>query len=124
MNQGAKGNINHSIKDSKSFDYKTSITERLQSNNTEKEVEIVVPLKHISNVWKTLDMPLINCEVSLILNWFENCVITSKAARDADPDANPEVVSVNNPTDATFEITDTKLYVPLVASSTEDDNKL
>ena len=43
---GAKPNINYSIKDSKSFDYKTNITERLESNDTEKEVEIVVPLKH------------------------------------------------------------------------------
>ena len=42
----------------------------------------------------------------------------------ADPDANPEVVTVNNPTNATFEITDTSLYVPVVALSTEDHNKL
>ena len=43
----ANNNINYSIKNSKSFDYKTSITGKLQSNNTEKEVEIVVPLKHL-----------------------------------------------------------------------------
>ena len=43
---GAKPNINYSLKDSKSFDYKTNITERLESNDTGKEVEIVVPLKH------------------------------------------------------------------------------
>ena len=43
---GADNNINYSIKDSKSFDYKTSITGKLEGNNTEKEVEIVVPLKH------------------------------------------------------------------------------
>ena len=42
----ADNNINYSIKDSKSFDYKTSITGKLEGNNTEKEVEIVVPLKH------------------------------------------------------------------------------
>ena len=42
---GDNNNVNYSIKDSKSFDYKTSITGKLEGNNTEKEVEIVVPLK-------------------------------------------------------------------------------
>ena len=59
-NSGANNNINNSIKDSKSFDYKTSITGKLESNNTKKEVEIVGPLKHLSNFWRTLDKPLIN----------------------------------------------------------------
>ena len=67
-NSGANNNINYSIKDSKSFDYKTSITGKLEGNNTEKEVEIVVPLKHLSNFWRTLDMPLINCEKKSHLN--------------------------------------------------------
>ena len=46
---GAEGNINYSIRNSKSFDYKTRITGGLEGNDTEKEVEIVVPLKHLSN---------------------------------------------------------------------------
>ena len=58
---GENNNVNYSIKDSKSFDYKTSITGKLEGNNTEKEVEIVVPLKYLSNFWRTLNMPLINC---------------------------------------------------------------
>ena len=45
-NSGANNNINYLIKDSKCFDYKTSITGKLEGNITEKEVEIVVPLKH------------------------------------------------------------------------------
>ena len=44
-NSGVNNNINYSIKDSKSFDYKTSIIEKLEDNNTEREIEIVVPLK-------------------------------------------------------------------------------
>ena len=48
-NSGAVGDINYSIRGSKSFDNKTSITGRLEGDNTEKEVEIVVPLKHLSN---------------------------------------------------------------------------
>ena len=66
-NSGANNNINYSIKESKSFDYKTCFAGKLEGRNTEKEVEIVAPLKHVSNFWKTLDMPLLNCEKNLIL---------------------------------------------------------
>ena len=62
---GAGNNINYSMKDSKSFDYKTSITGKLEGNNTEKEVEIVVSLKSVSNFWRTLGLPLINSEINL-----------------------------------------------------------
>ena len=46
---GDNNNIRYSVKDSKSFDYKTSITEKLEGNKTEKEAEIFVPLKYLSN---------------------------------------------------------------------------
>ena len=122
---GAAGNINYSIKHSKSFDYKTSITGKLEGSSVEEDdVEIVVLLKYLSNFWRTLHIPLINCEISLNLTWSKNCVITSKATREADPDADPAVAGINNPTNATFKIKDTKLYVPIVTLSAEDDNKL
>ena len=54
-------NNNHCIIFFKSFDYKTSITGQLEGTNT----EIVVPLKYLSSFWRTLDILLINCEVSL-----------------------------------------------------------
>ena len=69
-------------------------------------------------------MSLINCEINLILTWSENCVLTSKATRDEDPHANPAVVVIDNATSATLKITDTKLYVPVVNFSTENDKKL
>ena len=81
-------------------------------------------LKYLSNFWRTLDTPLINCEISLTLTLPENCVLTSKTARDANLDANPAIDEINAPTDATFEIKDTKLYVPVVTVSAQDDNKL
>ena len=59
--------LNYSNKDSKSFDQKTSITGKLKGINRTKDVEIVVPLKYLSNFWRTLDMPLINCEINVIL---------------------------------------------------------
>ena len=69
-------------------------------------------------------MPLINCEVNLILTWSESCILTSKATRDEDPDAEPAVAAIDDPTNATFKIADTTLYVPVVTLSTEDDNNL
>ena len=69
-------------------------------------------------------MPLISCEVFLTFTWSGNSVITSKAARDADPDADPAVAAINNTTGATFKIRDTKWYVPVVSWSTEDDSKI
>ena len=92
--------------------------------NTEKNVETAVQLKYLSNFWRTLDIQLINCEINLNLTWSEICVITSKATRDADSDANPVVAAVNNSTNATFKIEETKLHIPVVTFSTEDGNKL
>ena len=76
---GDDNNINYSIKDSKYLDYRASITGKLEDENRTKEnVETVVPLKYLSNFWRTLDMPLINCEVSLILTWSENLVCSKQ----------------------------------------------
>ena len=47
------------------------------ASDNEKDVEIMVPLKYLSNFWRTLEMPLINCEVNLILTWSSTCVITN-----------------------------------------------
>ena len=122
-NSGAEGNINYSIKNSKTFDYKTSITGKLEDANRTKNAETGVPLKYLTNFWKTLGMSLINSEVSLILSWSENCVITSKATREKVNGDNP-VAGINNPTGATFKIIDTKLYIPVSNLSNQDNNKL
>ena len=67
---GANNNINYySTKDSKSFDYKIIITGKLEGNHTGKEVGIVVPSKHLSNFWRTLDMSLTKCEINVLLTW-------------------------------------------------------
>ena len=65
----------------------------------------MVPLKYLSNFWRTLEMPLINCEVNLILTWSSTCVITNSAGA------------------GTFEITDTKLYVPVATLSNQENAK-
>ena len=53
------------------------ITVKTLNNGNTKEVEIIVPLKHLSNFWRTLEMPLINGKVNLILTWSSSCVITN-----------------------------------------------
>ena len=71
-----------------------------------KNVEIAVPLKYLSNFWRTLEMPLINCEINLILTWYEDCVISSAVG------------------ETKFKTTDPKCYVPVVILSTQDNAKL
>ena len=69
----------------------------------------MVPLKYISNFCRTLEMPLINCEIELILIFSEDCVIISTDINNQVP---------------TFTITETNLYVPVVTLSTQDNAKL
>ena len=57
----------NNIEDSESFKAKIKITGKTSNDDNEKDVEIMVPLKYLSNFWRTLEMPLINCEVNLIL---------------------------------------------------------
>lgn len=69
-------------------------------------------------------MKLTNCEVSLSFTWSAACVIRSKDPRDADPDVDLVVVTINGPTGASFSINDAKLYVPIVTLWTQDDSNL
>ena len=72
-------------------------------------VEIIAPLKYSSNFWRTLEMSLIDCKTNLILTWSANYVIIYTNVANQDPE---------------FEITETKLYVPVVTLSTDDNAKL
>ena len=76
-NSGTDNNITHSILNSESFDYKASFMENgvTHNNLTKNDIKVVIPLKHISNFWRSLNIPLINCEKELILTWFKNCVL-------------------------------------------------
>ena len=65
-----------------------------------------MPLKYLSNLWRTLEIPLINCEVNLILTWSKDFVITNSIG------------------DGKFAITEAKLYVLVVTLSTQDNVKL
>ena len=101
-----KDEPNDNIADSESFKSKVKITGKTRNNGNTKDVEIIVPLKYLSNFWRTLEMPLINCEVNLELTWSRDCVITNYTG------------------EGKFAITETKLYVPVVTLSTQDNAKL
>ena len=84
FNNNNRDTINYSIKCSGFINYKTSITGQLENDDEKKEdIKIAVPLQYLSNFWKTLNIPLINCEISLKLIWYKNCVLRSKATRNA-----------------------------------------
>ena len=105
------GNIIHfpaDNNDSTSFKFKQQITGQTGNSDT-KDVEIIVPLKNLSDFWRTLEMPLINCEISLQLKWSRKCIIL------------PETENNQNPT---FQINDAELYVPFVTLSTQESIKL
>ena len=58
-----------------SFKFKQKTTGQRDNDGT-KKVEKIMPLQHLSNFWRTLEMPLINYKINLILTWFENSVIS------------------------------------------------
>ena len=92
-----------------SFNLKTKITGQTNNDGRIDDVERMVPLKHLSSFWRTLKMPLINCEAELILTWSADCVIIYTNVANQVP---------------TFKITETNLYVPVVTLSTQDNAKL
>ena len=97
---------NDDLANSESFKSKVKITGNTPAGGNTKDVKIIVPLKYLSNFWRTLEMPLINCEVSLFLTWSSTCVVTNSSG------------------EGRFTITDTKLYVTVVTLSTQDNAKL
>ena len=88
--------------------FKSKITGQTDNNGRIDNVEIMVPLKYLSNFQRTLEMPLINCKIELILTWSADCVIIYTDVANQNP---------------TFTITETNLYVPVVTLSTQDNTK-
>ena len=82
---------------------------RQTGKNGSKNVEIMVRLRYPSDFWRTLQMPLINCEIDLDLNWSKNCFKVPTNVADQV---------------TTFPITDRKPYVSVVTLSTQDSTKL
>ena len=90
---------------SSSFKYKISLLGNpvLDGNITKRSVKVVVPLKYLSNFFRSLEMLLINCKIKLNLTWKKECVLSNQDGA------------------AVFIINDTKMYVPVVTLSKEDN---
>ena len=67
---------NNKTTTSRSFEYKTKGIGRTSANNDRLNTEVLVPLKHLSNFWVSLDLPLLNCKIELDLSWSEVCIIS------------------------------------------------
>ena len=106
LQQYSRDDPNDNIVQSESLKSKVKITGNTPTDGNTKDVEILVPLKYLSNFWKTPEIPLINCEVELILTWSKDCVISSATG------------------ETKFTITEIKVYVPVITLSTEDNAKL
>ena len=94
-----------------SFKYNVALVGKTANvvNNADssvKSIKIVVPLKYLSNFWRSLEMLLINCKIHPELNWIEDCILSSAQG-------SPK-----------FKITDAKIHAPIVTLSTKDNAKL
>ena len=103
-------NVNLTVDNFQSFKCKAALVGKTKDvvggNSFVKNTKIFVPSNYLSNFWKSLEMPLINCKIHLELNWIEDCILSR--ATDS----------------AKFKITDAKLYVFIVTLSTKDNVNL
>ena len=103
-------NADLTINNSQSFKYKAALVGKTANHNegksSVKDSKIVVPLTYLSNFWRSIKIPLINCKVHLELNSIEDCILSSAGGS------------------AKFEITDPKLHVRIVTLSTKDSVNL
>ena len=112
--------LNVALDNSTSFKYKVSILGKADdadgNDRSLKNIKLVVPLKYLSKLFRSLEMPLINCKIHLELNWNNNCVIYGADTYAGGDNANGR--------ETTSQITSTKLYVPVVTLSTKDNVSL
>ena len=103
-------NADFSVNDSQSFKYKAALVGKIANaaggNSFVKDTKVAVPLKYLSNFWRSLEMSLTNCKVHLELNWIEDCILSSAG------------------NSGKFKITDDKLHVPIVTLSSKDNVNL
>ena len=104
--QNYRDDPNDTITESESFKYKIKITGKTPAAGNTKDVKTAVLLIYFSNFWRILEMSLINWEINLILTWYKDFVICSATG------------------ETKFKIADTKLYVPVVTLSIQNNAKL
>ena len=112
--------LNVALDNSTSFKYKASLlgkaTDSDGNDRSLRNIKIVVPLRYFSNFFRSLEMPLIKCKIHLELNWNNDCVMHGADTYAGGDNANDR--------ETKFQITSTKLYVPVVTLSTKDNANL
>ena len=113
----ARNPLNVALNNSTSFKCKVSFLGKATDDDAHdrslKNAKTVVPLKYLSNFFRSLEIPLINCKTPLQLNWNNNCVMYSADTYAGGDDGNKS--------ETVFQIRSTKLYVPIVTLSTKDN---
>ena len=116
----AENPLNVASDNSTSFKYKASLlgeaTDADGNDRPLKNAKIVVPLKYLSNFFRSLEMPLINCKIHLELNWNNNGVMCGADTYAGGGNANNR--------ETTLKITSVKFYVPIVTLPTKDNVNL
>ena len=112
--------LNVALENSVSFKYKESLLGKGNdadgNDRSLKNTKIVVPLKYLYIFFRSLEMPLINCKIHLELNWNNDCVMYGADAYAGGNNANDRKTK--------FQITSTKLHVPVVTLPTKDNENL
>ena len=101
----------------KSFKYETKLLRNMVAdgiNGTVKNATMALPLKYLTNFWRSFEMLLINCKVELKRKWTKYCVLSEAGAHNANA----------NSKNIIFTIKDTKLYVSVVTVSGRENEKL
>ena len=91
--------------------------------------EVVVPLKYLSNFWKSLDLPLVNCQIGIDLSWSEECIVSEISITPTiagNPNAKPpvQVREAIQTTGALFQTNSATFDVPVVTLSINDNTTL
>ena len=98
--------------------YKAKLLENTEAdgvNGNLKNATIAVPSKYLSNFWRLLEMPLINCKVEVKLNWTNYCVLSAAGVDNVNGNYDYSII---------FTIKDTQFYIPVATLSTRDNQKL
>lgn len=111
------------LTDSESFLFKTKIAGSAPDNLSTRNIEIIVPSKYLSIFWRSLELPLFNCDINLTLSWPENCLSTGITTCLAEVELVANT-TINLLTESEFTRTDANLCVPIGKLTKQDNTKL
>ena len=109
-------NANVNVANSSLLSYKSNFVGNTDNNGDSNGAKIAMPLKYLSNIWRSLEISLINCKVEISLTWIENYALATSVNIASD--------AIVNAVKATFKIKDAEIYVPVATLTRKDNVKL